>query len=88
MPDIVVHSKTTCPSCVGAKAWLEERGFDYTLHVYDDFDARQEMYDSFGLEGNDRTVPQIVIDGVRIGGFDKLKTSNLANPQIDEDIDF
>lgn len=36
------------------------------------------MYDDFGLVGGKRTVPQIIVDGVRIGGFDDLKKSDVG----------
>lgn len=75
---IVVHSKTGCPSCVGAKAWLDERGIKYEVVTHDDYTERNKMYDEFGLVGNKRTVPQIIVDDVRIGGFDDLKKSDVA----------
>ena len=37
------------------------------------------MYDSFGLTSGDRTVPQIVIDGARIGGYTSLINSDVED---------
>ena len=76
---IVVHSKTGCPSCVRAKKWLDDRELEYELLIYDDYTERNKMYDEFGLVGNKRTVPQIVVDGVRIGGADDLEKSDVAD---------
>lgn len=76
---IEVHSKTECPYCVKAKAWLNDKGIDFELFVYDDDNDRAAMYDGFGLEGKERTVPQIVVDGVRIGGYTNLVNSDVAD---------
>ena len=76
---IEVHSKTECPYCVKAKSWLNEKGIEFELFVYDDNTERQAMYDRFGLEGDQRTVPQIVVDGVRIGGYTDLVNSDVAD---------
>lgn len=76
---IEVHSKTECPYCTKAKAWLNERGIPFDLLVYDDDAERQAMYDGFGLEGNQRTVPQIFVDGVRLGGYTALIESDVAD---------
>lgn len=74
---IEVHSKTNCPGCVMAKEWLKERNLPFTLYVYDNDDDRFAMYDRLGLEGHKRTVPQIVVDGVRLGGYSALIKSDL-----------
>ena len=75
---VVVQSKTDCPYCKKAKEWLTEHGIAFTEMNYDDYDARQAMYDSFGLVNGQRTVPQIVVDDVRLGGYSELLASDLA----------
>jgi glutaredoxin len=70
--NIVIHTKTGCPYCDKAKEFLTQKGIKYDAILHDDLSDRQAMYDSFGLEGNKRTVPQIVIDGIRIGGYNEL----------------
>lgn len=77
--NIVVNSKTNCPYCVKAKMWLDDRGIAYETNVYDDDAERNAMYDSLGLVGNQRTVPQIIVDGVRIGGYTDLTKSDVAD---------
>jgi glutaredoxin 3 len=76
---IDVHSKTDCPYCVKAKAWLNERNIPFELFVYDDEKERAAMYDRFGLEGNQRTVPQIFVDDARVGGYTDLTQSDVAD---------
>lgn len=75
---IVIHSKTHCPYCMRAKEYLSEHGIGYTEIVHDDFGERQSMYDGFGLSDGARTVPQVVIDGVRIGGYAELLRSDVV----------
>jgi glutaredoxin len=60
-----------------AKAWLAERNIPFALHVYDRDEDRFAMYDRLGLEGFKRTVPQIVVDRVRLGGYHALINSDL-----------
>jgi glutaredoxin len=74
---IELYSKTVCPGCVKAKAWLAERNIPFELYVCDDDQERFAMYDRLGLEGMQRTVPQIVVDGVRLGGYAALVASDL-----------
>jgi len=76
---IEVHSKTDCPYCTKAKQWLTDRNIPFELFVYDDDAERNAMYDGFALEGSDRTVPQIFVDGVRLGGYTKLVNSDVAD---------
>jgi len=81
---IEINSKSDCPYCKYAKKYLDERGIPYEEFVHDDYDERQKMYASLNLAENQRTVPQIILvenDGtrVRIGGFDELVQSDLAD---------
>lgn len=74
-PNIVIYTihpeEWPCEYCDKAKAWMDERG-----HVYVEMplftDQRQAMYDEWGLTGKQRTMPQIFINGVRIGGYAEL----------------
>ncbi len=81
---VVVHSKADCPYCETAREWLNRNSVSYEEVKHDDQAERQAFYDSLGLEGRDRTVPQIlVIDDqlqhtYRVGGASALATSGLA----------
>jgi glutaredoxin len=74
--NIKVYSKTNCPYCVSAKNWLKQRGYAYEEIVIDNDSERQKFYESVG--NGVRTVPQIYVDGERIGGFQDLIKSHLA----------
>ena len=74
--NIKVYSKTNCPYCVSAKNWLKQRGYVYEEILMDNDGERQKFYESVG--NGVRTVPQIYVDGERIGGFQDLIKSHLA----------
>jgi glutaredoxin len=78
---VTVHGKTEpeCPFCKKTVTWLSDLGITFEYISYNDDGDRNDMYDHFGLEGKERTVPQIVVDGVRIGGFTALITSDVAD---------
>lgn len=78
---IEINSKDGCPFCEMAKEWLRSRGYEYTEILWNDDEKRQAFYDSLGLKGNQRSVPQIFIisdgDRYRVGGYSDLETSGL-----------
>ncbi len=83
MMKLEVHSKTDCPYCSKAKEFLKENGIEYAEFVYDDPVERNSMYDSLGLIGNQRSVPQIILisNGVRqrVGGYTDLIKSDIVS---------
>jgi glutaredoxin len=78
MTTIVVYSKDHCPYCDQAKAWLSSKGFAFTEHkVGHNGFTRENLLEAVPTA---RTVPQIIIDGNLIGGWDDLrKTEFYAN---------
>lgn len=66
---IVVYTKDNCPYCVKAKALLKGYGLEYAETVIGKDISREEFLDIFPTA---RTVPQIIFDGERIGGFEEL----------------
>lgn len=70
MADIEIYSTAICPYCVAAKNLLQSRGLEYReLRIDIDANARREM---LSRAPGARTVPQIFINGVHVGGFDQL----------------
>lgn len=67
---VVVYSSAHCPFCTRAKRLLEDRGVpDYEeIRVDESTEWRERM---IALTGR-RSVPQIFIDGLHVGGFDDL----------------
>ncbi len=70
MAKVEVYSARPCPYCVRAKALLDAKGVDYTeIDITGDDDARMKLVErAMGR----RTVPQIFINDVSIGGSDDL----------------
>ena len=70
MADVLVYTKDWCPHCVRAKALLDRRGVPHVEVDIEHDPAREaEMVER---SGGRRTVPQIFIDGVHVGGSDDL----------------
>jgi glutaredoxin len=80
---ITINSKTNCPFCEDAKAFLSGLGIPFVEAKYDDEAARNALYGSLGLVGVHRRVPQVVLtyegEHLRIGGADKLRTSGIQS---------
>ena len=73
--DITVYTKRRCSFCTAAKHWLSQRNYTYTEVSLDDQNIKESFVNDYpGL----RTVPQIFVDGVNIGGFQELRGSKLA----------
>lgn len=70
--EIIVHSKSNCPYCYRVKTLLNELGKPFTEILHDDDSERRNFYKTCG--DGVKSVPQVFIDGVRIGGYlDVLK---------------
>ena len=69
MPEITIYTTAWCGYCRAATALLDREQLDYEeVSVDDDPHFRQRMLDLSGRS----TVPQLVIDGEPIGGFQEL----------------
>lgn len=65
-----MYTTEWCGYCVRAKAFLDARGIVYDeIHLDDDPAFRQRLLDLTG----GWTVPQILVDGQPIGGYDELR---------------
>jgi len=79
MANVEIYSKEWCPYCAKAKALLKAKGLSYQeIDVTADEARQQEMVARSGR----RTVPQIFLDGVSIGGYDDLANLN-ASGELD-----
>ena len=67
--EIVVYSTSGCGPWHNAKRLLKERGLNFTEVDIEEIGwSRDDLFKKTG----GRTVPQIVIDGENIGGYDQL----------------
>ena len=64
---ILIYGKPMCPFCDKAKALCEQRGFAYEYKSLGTDYTKEELLENFP---GARTVPQIVVNGNKVGGFD------------------
>lgn len=70
MAKVELYTTAICPYCVAAKNFLRQKGLDYgEVRIDTDPARRDEM---LARSGGRRTVPQIFVNDVHIGGFDDL----------------
>lgn len=74
MAKVDVYTTTYCPYCVRAKTLLKSKGIAFNeIDVTNDEALRAKMVE---LSGGRRTVPEIFINDMIVGGFDELKALN------------
>ena len=66
----IVWSKYHCPYCDQAKALLSQRGIEFEERKIGDGYTREDLLEAVPTA---RTVPQIFLDEVLIGGFTELQ---------------
>ena len=72
--NIVIYSKSNCPNCTTAKRLLDDKGIGYT-----EMDAEQPpVMEWFARDYPEvRQMPQIFIQGQRVGGLAGLQAALL-----------
>ena len=76
MPKILMYATAVCPYCINAERLLVAKGVKDIEKIRVDLqpEQRMEMMQKTGR----RTVPQIYIDDLHIGGFEELRALDLA----------
>jgi len=69
MPHVVMYTTAICPYCVRAKMLLQRKGVDYEERR---IEGSRELMREMLERSQRRTVPQIFIDDLHVGGFDDL----------------
>ncbi len=69
---IVVYTKSNCPNCVSAKTLLKSKGLEFKEICLDD-DAERVAFTVVFPDA--RQMPQIFIDGQRVGGLAGLQAA-------------
>ena len=78
--EVQIYTKTDCPFCVQAKQWFKEFNIDIIEHNLDNEEERLSFFqrinhsqEQLGIKlPQINTVPQIFVDGNRIGGYAEL----------------
>jgi glutaredoxin 3 len=68
--NVIVWSKYHCPYCDQAKALLGQRGIEFEERKIGDGFTKEELLEAVPTA---RSVPQIIIDDIVIGGFNELR---------------
>jgi len=77
MKDVVIYTVDYCPYCKKAELLLNEKGVPFKkidITANED-EYREKLGQYYDIQGR-VTVPQIIIGGKRIGGFDVLEKMN------------
>lgn len=69
MKPVEIYTTQTCPYCISAKALLKKKGVAYTEI---DVGANPALRVAMTERAGRRSVPQIFIGGVHVGGCDDL----------------
>ena len=71
--NVEIYTVDYCPFCKKAIAFLDEHKVEYRRTRIDDNEDtwRKKLGEMYNIKG-DVTVPQIIIDGKRIGGYTDL----------------
>ena len=67
---VEIYTKNNCIWCDRAKLLLDSKNIEFKEIDLSDDQKREEFYNSIGE--NVKTVPQIYIDDLRIGGYQDL----------------
>lgn len=70
---IEIYTVDYCPYCHKALAFFKENNIEYEQHdiTQNEKEMRQKLGEKFEIKG-DVTVPQIIADGKRIGGYSEI----------------
>lgn len=76
MPTIIMYTSASCPFCMNAEKLLTNKGVTEIQKIRIDLDSSQRdiMMEKTGR----RTVPQIFINALHVGGFDDLRALDIA----------
>lgn len=70
--NIVIYTKSGCPNCVTAKRLLDSKGIGYTEADMDNSEDRMAFFLAYPEA---RQMPQIFIQGQRVGGLAGLQAA-------------
>lgn len=68
--EAIIYSKDFCGFCDRAKRLLEQKGIKYEERKIGHGWTKEQLLEAVP---NARTVPQIFLDGILVGGYDQLK---------------
>jgi glutaredoxin 3 len=72
MNNYIIYTRPDCGYCDRAKALIEQKGHTYTEVVLGSDISKEELFEMFP---DVKTVPVVVLDGKKIGGYQELTES-------------
>jgi glutaredoxin len=79
-PNLVqIWSQENCPGCLAAKNLADSCGINYEILTINSIETKQKFFDN--CKGA-RSVPQIIVDGMWIGGLQEFKNYLLSTKTI------
>lgn len=80
---IEIYTLSYCPYCAAAKRFFDERGMKYTEYQLDGNEDEEfsKLQKKFNIQG-EVTVPQIIINNKRIGGYTDMMTKLEAGEKL------
>lgn len=69
MHDVLMYSSSYCPYCTKAKELFNKKNISFTEICVD---SNPKLREEMQMKSGQRTVPQIFINGLSIGGCDDL----------------
>ena len=71
--NITIYTKSNCPNCTAAKQLLQSKGLEYSERdLTNDLVKQAELFAAYPEA---RQMPQIFIDGQRVGGLAGLQAA-------------
>ena len=77
--NVLIYTKKDCPSCIKAKSLLNIKGIDFKESVIGEDILREDFVATFPEV---RTAPLIIVDGVKIGGYEQLREYIESRPEF------
>lgn len=80
---IEIYTLSYCPYCAAAKRFFDERGMKYTEYQLDGNEDEEflKLQKKFNIQG-EVTVPQIIINNKRIGGYTDMMAKLEAGEKL------
>lgn len=77
--NVLIYSKRQCPACTKSKALLDMKGISYRESIIGEDILREDFVELFPEQ---KSVPLIIIDGVKVGNYEQLREHLDNRPQF------
>ena len=78
---VTLYTITGCQPCNAVKTYLKDQNVDHEILIVGDDVTKEEFV---AVTNGARSVPQILVDGELISGFDELKEIVATHEEMDD----